>query len=483
MKRHNPNTTSLLHRALAVALTGVLACPLPVWAGGPLAVGSPTAGTSGVAIVWDAAQPVTYRVDGGPLATNPSGTVIIDNAAATTIVQGMFQVWENVPTASVRFANGGAIQSVPPNFTDGDVSSAFEFNSVVPSCEAGTQSPIIFDANGDIFAQLIGDPSVIGFAGLCKVDDATGKIVTGAAVLNGRFRDGINSGSNFELTADQFEEVFVHEFGHFLGLDHSQINQNVLSGSRTCAVDELAGLPLMFPVLYCQARKSAGLSILGPDDRAWISKLYPETASGSNQTPFASAYGFISGKIFFSDGLTQAQGINVIARQISDGNSANGNESRRVTFSVVSGFLFTGNPGQNVTTNNPGSVSGSRDGNLIGTYEIPVVPGTYTVEVESVRASFGGGSSVGPVDPPIANPGPAEFWDNGESATDLPSTSSPIAVTAGATISNINIILNGTPPRFDAFESAELRVAPTHWLALPRREQLLSQPSSEEARA
>jgi hypothetical protein len=48
-----------------------------------------------------------------------------------------------------------------------------------------------------------------------------------------------------------------------------------------------------------------------------------------------------------------------------------------------------------------------------------------------------------------------EFWDNAESATDTPSSSSPVTVSAGQTVSNINIILNGTPPRFDSFESAE----------------------------
>jgi hypothetical protein len=222
----------------------------------------------------------------------------------------------------------------------------------------------------------------------------------------------------------------------------------------------------MFPVLFCQARSTAGLPLLAPDDVAWISQLYPETGSGAGQTPFASAYGFIHGTIYYSDGITQAQGVNVIARRVSDGNAANGDESKRIAVSVVSGYRFTGHIGQNVTTNGTGSKFGSRQAALIGLYEIPVTPGTYTVEVESVDPSFAYGSSVGPLDPPIPNPGLNEKWNSAESATDTPSASSTVTVAAGQTVSNIDIILNRTPPRFDSFESAQAQPSdePPRWL-------------------
>jgi hypothetical protein len=441
---------------VAALLAALVAIPCPTRAGGPLYVGGPSIGTEGAAIVWDTSQPIAYRVDGGALSINPSGTVTVDNPTGITIVQGMFQAWESVTTANIRYTNAGGIQNVPPNFTDGDVSNVTEIAAVDSDCSAGNQNPIVFDANGSIFNALIGDPSVIGFAGVCKIDGSTGRIVSAWAVLNGIFRDGVSSSYNYELTAAQFNEVFTHEFGHFSGLDHSQINVAVLNGTpNACSVDTLAGLPLMFPVLFCQARSTVGLPILAPDDMAWISQLYPETGSGTGQTPFSGAYGTISGTIVYSDGVTQAQGVNVIARRVSDGNPANGDETKRIAFSVVSGYRFTGRIGQSVTTNSPPSKYGSQQASLIGTYEIPVTPGTYTVEVESIDAGFSGGSSVGPVDPPIANPGLDEFWDNAESATDTPSSSSPVTVSAGQTVSNINIILNGTPPRFDSFESAE----------------------------
>jgi hypothetical protein len=89
---------------------------------------------------------------------------------------------------------------------------------------------------------------------------------------------------------------------------------------------------------------------------------------------------------------------------------------------------------------------------LIGSYEIPVPPGTYTVEVESVDLVFQGGSGLGPLDPPIPLPGQHEFWHADESAFDDPMAQDPIIVNGGQTVDQIDIILNGTPTRFDQFE-------------------------------
>ncbi len=465
----------MLRAILALFLAASLIVPFPLLAGGPLYVGGPSFGTEGQMITWDVSSPVPFRVDGGPLSSTPSGSIVIANATGVTRVQGMVQNWENVPTANIRFSNAGAIQNVSPNFTDGDVSTVPEFMDVSGDCDAGNQNPIIFDADGSLFSALIGDPSVIGFASICKLDSSTGRIVAAMAVLNGIFQDHVDVGNNYELTTAEFDQAFTHEFGHFAGLDHSQINVNIFNGSPlSCFLEDNAGLPLMFPILYCQARTSVGLPILAPDDQAWISRLYPETNSGAGQTPFNSAYGTISGTIFFSDGVTQAQDVNVIARRVSDGNAANGDETKRIAFSVVSGYRFTGQPGQSVTTTSPPSDFGSRNPHLIGAYEIPVTPGTYTIQVESIDPGFAFGSGVGPLSIPIPNPGLDEFWNTGESATDTPSLSSTITVSAGQTVSNINIILNGTPARFDAFESAAV------WQPDPQPQWLRREKSAQE---
>jgi hypothetical protein len=404
--------------------------------GGPFSVTGPAATQPGQAFVWPTASPIRYTVDTGPLSVNPSGQTVISNAQGLARVQSLFQNWQSVPTTAIRYSYAGPITGI----SGGDVKTMQDFNTVKGSCNSGGQNPIIFDANGSLLKALGLDPLVIGFTSTCNLDAQAGHIVSALVVLNGEFQDGVNASNqnNFEITADQFDEAITHELGHFSGLDHSQINVDLFAGgANNCNVDELAGLPLMFPVSFCQSRKSAGLPILSPDDAAWISKLYPGAT-------FAANYGTISGFVFCSDGITHVQGVNVIARRVDDPATIV-DESKSIAVSVVSGFSFTGNPGQSITgTNTNGSSLGSRNPALIGYYEIPVPAGSYTVETESIRASFAGGSSVGPLDPPVPSPGGTQ--------------PEPVTVTAGQKISNLNFVLNGTPPRFDPYEDGEVRL-------------------------
>ncbi|MBI4465833.1 MAG: hypothetical protein HY656_00195 [Acidobacteria bacterium] len=438
--RHHPSGrrlwiagSSLL--VLAAMLIGILVGERPAAAGGPLVVGG-RFGPSGVPFTFDTSLgEVQYRTDGGGLG-------LLSNTTANSRVASMFQVWEDVPTASIGFNRAGPIMNTGA-FTDGNVSTMAELNAVEGSCSAGTQSPIIYDKDGSLFEELFGPGSgVIGFASVCELSPA-GRILTSVAALNGAFRDDLPA--NDELTDNEFDAVFIHEFGHLFGMDHSQINLNCLSSQGGCVSgsDDAFGLPTMFPFLIQNLTESPEVHparTLSQDDIAWVSRLYPQN--------FSSSFGVISGTVLFSDGVTHAQGVNIVAREVGS--------PRRTTVSVVSGYLFTGNPGQSVTGTNNGSSFGSRDPLLIGTFDIPVPPGTYTVEVESVFSEFTLGSSVGPLDPPMASPGANEFWDLGESPVDLAATSSPVSVSAGATVTSINIILNGTPPRFDQFESAGL---------------------------
>lgn len=432
-------------RRHAVLLFALLLGIVPfALAGGPLAVGSPTYGKDAQPFTWDpAAMPIQYRVDTGPLSKLPGGAATVDNASGLARLQNMLSFWSGVSTATVSFQNAGGIQPTGA-FTGGDVATATDFNAVYGDCKSGKQNPIIFDADGSIVRALGLPPDVIGFAAPCNLD-TNGHITGGFAVLNGEFQDGVSQATNYELTSTQFDQAITHELGHFLGLDHSQINASVLDGQLPCSLDQLSGLPLMFPIAFCQARIDAGLPVVSPDDQAWISKLYPASS-------YATTYGTISGVVYFSDGVSQAQGVNVIARRVDDPSTPE-NESLRIAVSVVSGFLFTGNLGQSVTNNNTGgSSNGSRNPQLVGYYEIPVPSGAYTVEVESIRPYFESGSSVGPLDPPIANPGQAEFWDKNESAFDSPVASDTVSVSAGQTVTGIDFILNGTPSRFDQYE-------------------------------
>jgi hypothetical protein len=393
------------------AFAGALAAGLAS-AGGPLIVDE-----SGTPLAWGTASPIAYRTDGGPLSSQ------ISNAQAQTRVGNMFDVWEDVPSASIRYDRAGAIQGV----TDGNVSTADEYNAVEGDCGTASQSPIVYDQDGSLFEDLGQDPSVIGFAGPCAINGA-GQIVSGIAVMNGIYQDGIDNGDNFELTPAEFDAAFVHEFGHFSGLDHSQINVDCMSA---CGTDSLAGLPTMFPFLMHVSQGS-----LSTDDIAWISRLYPASGAGG----FGATHGTIRGIVYFSDGESHVQFANVIARRVDTG----GNEDRRIAVSNVAGYRFRACVPNEITNPSPNFCppSGSLNPGHIGLYEIPVPAGSYTIEVEGIDPTFTEGSSVGPSDFPIALPGTA------------PPPSDPITVGAGQTDSGNHVTLIGTPPRFDQFEGS-----------------------------
>ncbi len=455
----------MIRRVLSLLLSVFLSTAY-LEAGGPLSVTGSAAQNPGQAFVWNVSTPIRFTVDGGPLSVTPTGATVINNSQGVARVQALFQNWQSVPTTTISYSYAGKI-TAPGLSSSGDVKTIQDFNAVMGTCNGGSQNPIIFDADGSLLRALGLDPLVIGFSGTCKLDPQAGYIISAFVFLNGEFQDGVTNptNNNYELTADQFDEAITHEMCHFSGLGHSQLNLDLYQSGfvGNCPLDELAGLPLMFPVEFCQSRKSAGLPILAPDDVAWISKLYPNST-------YASSFGTISGFIFFSDGITHVQGLNVIARRVDDPSTPE-NESQRIASSVVSGFQFTGNPGQSITGDNTGGSSlGSRNPALIGYYEIPVTPGTYTVQTENIDAAFTGGSSVGPLDPPALTYGAFEYWHLNESAFDDPSVKGSVIVQAGQKLSNINIILNQTPPRFDLFEDGEAQLKQPPFLFLgPRR--------------
>ncbi len=400
----------------------------PAHAGGPLIVGG-SFGLDAQPFTWDTSAPIGYTTDGGMLGT-------LTAAQADTRVASMFQVWADVGTATISFSRAGPIMNVGA-FTDTDVDTMDEFDAVEGDCSNGNQSPIVYDADGSLFDDLVGDPNVIGFAGPCLLDP-NGRILSAEAALNGRFLDGIDDSTltppNLELTDAEFNAAFIHEFGHFSGLDHSQINLNCLVTGCADGSDDAFGLPTMFPILISSLEESSGIPAqftLAPDDIGWISRLYPAAGAGG----FDATFGTIEGTIFFSDGQTPAQGVNVIARQVGN--------PRRIAVSVVSGYLFTSNPGQSVTGTNPGDSFGSRDPTLVGFYRIPgLLPGNYTIEVESINAGFDAGSSVGPLNPPIPMPGTA------------PAPAGPVTIDLMMSpLVTVDITLVGTPPRFDQFEN------------------------------
>lgn len=408
---------------------------VPVRAGGPLYVTGPSTAQPGKPYLW-AMNPIPYQTDLGGLGNQT-------NAQANSMVADSYGVWHGAGTADISFVSSGQLGY---DINSGNILS---FQNAIGNCSDATQpvNAVVYDLNGSIMTALGYDNnSILGFSGAICADDTAGNFTRGWTVLNGRFIDGQpDSPSHASVSLEVFKTVLVHEFGHLIGLDHSQVNLNCYTDD-SCSSAEMAGLPIMFPVLLNDVTNT-----LKTDDVAAISALYP----ASN---FSSTTGRIQGNVFFSDGITPAQGYNVIARLVSD--------PQTTAVSCVSGYLFTAGASNPFAppAYDEEQFFGSQDPSLIGFYDIPgLPPGEYTVEVEAIYNSgdipFVGASGVGPIGaflnfqyklPGICDP---QYLNYPSSSGDSCSAKSTVSAVAGTvTNTNTEVIFLGTPPRYDSWE-------------------------------
>ena len=131
--------------------------------------------------------------------------------------------------------------------------------------------------------------------------------------------------------------------------------------------------------------------------------------------------------------------MNVVARRVDAPGGAD--ESRTTAASGVSGYkfrFFHGNPINDPDPDFFGPFR-SQDPSHIGFYEIPLPPGNYTIEVESIHPEFTDGSSVGADD---------RHRDAGHRA----GAASGRSRSRRRDRDGNDVTLVGTPPRFDQFE-------------------------------
>jgi len=342
---------------------------------------------------------VTLTLDQGNLG-------LLANAQADGLVADVIGVWNGVSQSTVRLTIAAA-----PLTTDVTHLNYQSFVGLVAPLHGF--NPLVYDVDGQIMDLLAGNGGnqFLGYASPVYYVDANnnpapGNIVEGRVVLNGRFLDGNTIAPNPEVPTAEFEGVIVHELGHMLGLDHSQINPMDPTNNTQ---------PTMVPFFV---PGTSGMRTLKMDDIAWISYLYPSAQ-------YAASFGSISGQVIERVGPTDQgfQGINVIARRVGG--------ARIDAISCVSGYVY---------------YAGFGSPDLAGRYLIPGAPPTsYTVEIERVFSGYTGGSSVGPLDPPVGFPGISgpEFYNGPrESAYDTPTEKTNIPVAVGVQTSNINVILN-----------------------------------------
>jgi hypothetical protein len=382
--------TSLLRSVGLAAALALVA--LPALAGGPLAVCQP-----GVPYLWpNGGDNITFNPDQGDLGpiAGPDAVALVDSA---------FQVWEDVPSATMTYAPGALLP------VDVDISN---FGPYLNAPAPDGLSAVVFDDDGQIFDLLFGPGSgVLGFAGPEWGTPATCTIDEGYSFLNGP------AFTNPTYALD----VMVHEFGHWTNFAHTVVNGQVYLGSvggdntGPTPFDTFGAPPdpftdvveTMYPFYY---GPGIGMASLEADDIAIASRMYPEP-------DYFATTGEISGEILL--GSSRQTGVNVIARNVAD--------PFRDAVSAISSD-FTDNTSQS-------------DPN-VGVYRITgLTPGAeYGVYVDEILA---GGFSTALASP---LPGPEELYngadESGDPNTDDPSVFTPVATAAGSPSTGIDIVFN-----------------------------------------
>lgn len=349
-------------------------------AGGPMLV---DANKSGEPARWPGGV-IHWKVDRGPL-----NRAITNQKAIDQWVKPLFEKWRNaslpvkgraapVGTVNLEFVFEGTAEAdiTRENYRD------------VTDPNFSRQTVVIFDTDGAIMEDFFGGAALeCGqpmncIAGLAApLVDASTKVINGGfVILNGRLIDGVNTRDNKEMSADQFKAVILHEMGHLLNLDHSQVNLGMAESCRSFNCPEGGAIPTMYP-----ASLSREQFLFHRDDVATLSWLYPAQA-------FQDNFCTVTGEVKNAEGKGM-QGVNVVAKNIS-----NPVEDARAW---VSGSLYP-----------PGTEN--------GTYILAGLnPGEeYEVHYEELTHKYDGGGGFGPLgaDSPV-NLGAAVIPGPGGTAT------------------------------------------------------------------
>jgi len=376
-------------------VAATLAVCNPAEAGGPRWVGGTAyfnANMLGLPITW-AGGNVVYYTDQGELSSYES------NAAAAGLVAAAAAPWTGVATAAVTITQGGTLAEDVSGLNVSKQSGVMAWPADVES----TAEPVamVYDADGSVLNTLIGpgasDPSgCMTNAVRSLVDNftATGNIAHAIIILNGLCATNANQVANMQY-------LLMREFGRVLGLDWSQANDNVFTGSPQPSAWDYAGWPAMHPInLNCGGDSYSCVGnpfTLRMDDRAALGRLYPAAN-------FQSSTIRIHGTISFAGGQGM-QGVNVKATLLVKGTNT---PDTSMVAACVSGYSFRGSAGNPVTGTTDaegnslqrfGSNSAAREGmyNLQG-LELPAGSSTadYMITFEAVNPLYIGAQAVGP---------------------------------------------------------------------------------------
>ncbi len=338
MKKINMNTKNKGRLQLLAGTLALFCCASMLHAGGPLSLFAPG--------VPDAFGPrITGQFGGNvPFKTDLGGLGFLTKAQADALTSGSMAEWTAVPTASLTLAFAGDITNElgVPLGVDIDETN---FDLLVLGVFNGGGIDVVHDDDGAIFDLIFGPGSgVLGFAGPEFLFIDAPEIAESVAFLNGA---AVDPGDVTPIPGAILQGVLTHEYGHAIGLAHSQTNGAILAfgdnaaptGCPSLGTPTATDIETMYPFSINAATELATATVEHPDDMTALSELYPE--AGYFSLPA------ITGKVLAPNGTTPLTGVNVIARNVAnplrDAVSAlSGDYSLSVGDAFAGVYTFTG---------------------------------------------------------------------------------------------------------------------------------------------
>ncbi len=362
---------------------------------------SPTASAIGPRGVSTTGQPVKWA--SMPVTVDLESDLDVRGKDMSPLISEAMNAWVNLTESDVVFSQASLGVAV-----DGSNLCCFLYeSSVCPNSGLLTdgKNPWVFDEDGEITSSFFGSGNkltTLGFASIITSNAVTGAAIKGEAVFNVACLKGVESSGcaalGLSFTDDDVTSFMVHEGGHFLGLDHSQVNLKE-------ATDNDPSNDNLITTMYPQFIIGNGANFKTPerDDQVGLAQLYPSTT-------FSSSTWTITGKVSNTDGKTGLQCANVIAR-----NTAN---PRVDAIAALSGDF---------------AAAGVKNGD----YQVlGLQPGaSYTLEVEPIGSKFTGASGYTPCRGTNGESAPPQFTSQASQTT--------YTAAAGETKTGIDFTLSG----------------------------------------
>jgi len=376
------------------------------FAGGPFAVD--TVGKSGAALKWQDNK-LSWYLDKGALSAS------VSNATGQEWIEEQLGKWTGV---TIKNANMNSVSTA--SFTteflgklDMDVDSS-NFSDYI-STDSGPTA-VIFDYDGNITGALMGDENKGAVVGLSAplLSDSSGLYITkGFALFNGYVLEGDDLAQDWDTKEDLFKATILHELGHLVNLDHTQVNNSVASKcsaqgtilQRNGYCENGQYIPTLYPELLSTMQLN-----LSRDDKITVSWIYPASA-------FENDFCTIVGEIFDGNG-EPLKGVNVIAARAGEGD----NMARQDARSFVSGAMY------------PDCYGDSKF------YLHGIVPGrSYQIYYEAIDEDYRGASGFEPLDDP-----PSDFGS--ETITDPSGNTTVKCDSGGDTIQMASVTIETSNP-------------------------------------